>query len=287
MGHEADGRRVSQLEVLEREPEDVDDERRRVVGRSAAGHQQHAATNYVYYCKDGSDQAWTELGNRSGDGIVLFGSLAEGSYLFAAQSDVGGAKSLLSDATRYYVGGSTRTLDHRVWLDCAAALEAVAAVQPLFLDREECRVLDIVKGMKLINIELKERSLAGEGLEDKVVWAVQSRGLGPQVVLSSFNPLAIRRVKQLNPHLRTGLLYAPNQPLHLRRAWLRPLVRPDALHPHHAMITADYLRWARAHGYQVHTWTVDEPDEMRRLIALGVNSIITNQPDVLQKVLQV
>jgi glycerophosphoryl diester phosphodiesterase len=147
-------------------------------------------------------------------------------------------------------------------------------------------VLDIVKAMKLINIELKERSLAGEGLGDKVVWAVQSRGLGPQVVISSFNPLAIRRVKQLNPRLRTGLLYAANLPLPLRRAWLRPIVRPDALHPHHAMITAAYMRWARAHGYAVHTWTVDDPDEMRRLIALGVNSIITNQPDVLQQVLQ-
>lgn len=103
-------------------------------------------TNYVYYRKDGASQGWTLLGSRSGDGIVLFGSLAEGSYLFAAQSDAAGAKSLLSDAKRYYVGGSTRTLDHRVWLDCAAALEAVAAVQPLFLDREECRVLDIVRG---------------------------------------------------------------------------------------------------------------------------------------------
>jgi glycerophosphoryl diester phosphodiesterase len=46
------------------------------------------------------------------------------------------------------------------------------------------------------------------------------------------------------------------------------------------------MRWARPRGYAVHTWTVDDPDEMRRLIALGVNSIITNQPDVLQQVLK-
>ncbi len=103
-------------------------------------------TNYVYYRKDGADQGWTLLGSRSGDGIVLYGSLAEGSYLFMALSKSGDSWSQASDAKRYYVGGSTRTLDHRVWLDCAAALDAASALKPLFIDREECKVMEIVRG---------------------------------------------------------------------------------------------------------------------------------------------
>lgn len=104
------------------------------------------ASNYVYYRKDGSAMAWTLLGSRSGDGEVAFGTLAEGSYLFMALSKTSDSWSQASDARRGYVGGSTRTLDHRVWLDCAAALEGGAGLGGVFIDREECRVLDIVRG---------------------------------------------------------------------------------------------------------------------------------------------
>ena len=51
------------------------------------------------------------------------------------------------------------------------------------------------------------------------------------------------------------------------------------------MVDARYMAWARRRGYQVNTWTVDDPVEMRRLVDLGVDGIITNVPDVLGRVL--
>ena len=104
------------------------------------------ATNSVYYRKDGAATAWTLLGSRSDDGEVPFGTLAEGSYLFQAVAAVAGVNSLASDAKRCYVGGSSRTLDHRVWLDCASALDGAAALAPVFIDREECKVVEISRG---------------------------------------------------------------------------------------------------------------------------------------------
>jgi glycerophosphoryl diester phosphodiesterase len=45
------------------------------------------------------------------------------------------------------------------------------------------------------------------------------------------------------------------------------------------------MAFAKGKGLQVNVWTVDDPTEMRRLIALGVDSIITNVPAQMRDVL--
>ena len=39
-------------------------------------------------------------------------------------------------------------------------------------------------------------------------------------------------------------------------------------------------------GAQLHTWTVNEPEDMRRLLDLGVDGIVTDRPDLLNEVLR-
>ena len=93
------------------------------------------------------------------------------------------------------------------------------------------------------------------------------------------------RAKRLNPRIPVGLLYSSEEPPLLRKSWLRHLIRPDALHPDYTLVDRDYVRWAKERGYHVHVWTVDEPDDMRRLMRDGVDLIITNRPDLLAQVL--
>jgi glycerophosphoryl diester phosphodiesterase len=137
----------------------------------------------------------------------------------------------------------------------------------------------------LLNVELKSTSPRDNGLERAVLALVEQYKLESHVLLSSFNPFSLRRAKKIAPHIRVGLLYAPDLPLFLRRAWLAPLFPHEARHPEHTMVDARTMRRARRRGYRVNVWTVDDPDEMRRLIDLGVNGIITNTPDVLRKIL--
>jgi len=133
----------------------------------------------------------------------------------------------------------------------------------------------------LLNIELKSVSVAGSALEERVIGIVREYRLADLVVLSSFNPFALWRVRRLAPELHTGLLYAGDLPIYLRRAWLRPLARPAALHPKHDIVTDPCLRWARRKGYRVNVWTVDDVADLQRLIAQRVDMVITNRPDVL------
>jgi glycerophosphoryl diester phosphodiesterase len=147
-------------------------------------------------------------------------------------------------------------------------------------------VLEAVGGRLLLDIELKDFSLRGSGLEQAVVAQVEQHGLENRVLFSSFNPFSLRRVKRVAPHIPVGLLYSPRLSLPLRRAWLAPLVSHEARHPEHTMVDSRYMAWARRRGYHVNTWTVYDPDEMRRLIGLGVDGIITPVPDVLRSVLK-
>ncbi|MEE8390417.1 MAG: glycerophosphodiester phosphodiesterase family protein [Anaerolineae bacterium] len=148
-------------------------------------------------------------------------------------------------------------------------------------------VLEIVGNRLLLNIELKTVSLRDNGLEHAVIAQVKQRGLGNdnRVLFSSFNPFSLRRAKKIAPHIPAGLLYAPELALPLQRAWLAPLAPHEARHPEHTMVDAHYIAWARQRNYRVNTWTVDDPHEMRRLINLGVDAIITNVPDVPRDVI--
>ena len=144
-------------------------------------------------------------------------------------------------------------------------------------------VLDAFGSALRINIELKSHSPGDNGLEARVVELIRQRGLGPSIIFSSFNPLSLWRVRRLAPEIQRGLLYAPDLPLYLRRAWTAPFLALAAMHPQSRMVDARYMRWARGKGYRVNVWTVNDPPEMLRLIELGVDALITDRPDVARK----
>jgi glycerophosphoryl diester phosphodiesterase len=50
------------------------------------------------------------------------------------------------------------------------------------------------------------------------------------------------------------------------------------------LATPELVSFAHAHGVQVHVWTINEPDEMRRLIALGVDGLMSDFPARLRRV---
>jgi glycerophosphoryl diester phosphodiesterase len=136
-----------------------------------------------------------------------------------------------------------------------------------------------------ISVQMSVRLWEPPHLERAVVRVIEQTRAANRVIVSSFNPIALYRVMKLNPSLARGLLYFKELPFFLGRGWLRFLARPHALHPRNTTVTENFSRWARAKNYRVNTWTVDDRDEARRLIALGVNGIITNKPDILRGVI--
>ncbi len=61
-------------------------------------------------------------------------------------------------------------------------------------------------------------------------------------------------------------------------------VRPVDLVGRVRVVDRRFLAYAHRLGLQVHVWTIDEPDEMDRLLDLGVDGIMTDRVEVLRDV---
>lgn len=129
------------------------------------------------------------------------------------------------------------------------------------------------------DVEIKSRRHGPTGAEEEAVRLVRQYGLVERVLISSFNPHALRAVASAGPEIPRGIIYAKERdlPYLLRRGWGRYAVRVAALKPRYDQVTQRMMR-RFGKRYAVLPWTVDDPEEARRLHRLGVDGIITNDP---------
>jgi glycerophosphoryl diester phosphodiesterase len=170
-----------------------------------------------------------------------------------------------------------RRLDAGMWKSAAFKGERVPLLAEVFA---------AVGQRVLINVEVKSMSLRSNGVEAKVAALVQQHDLFERVIVSSFNPFALRRIKQIEPRLACGLLYAPDLPIVLRQAWLAPLIpHLDARHPHHSQVKASVVEQWHARGQRVNVWTVNDAATLHAMVLAGVDGIIGDDPAMLCRVL--
>jgi glycerophosphoryl diester phosphodiesterase len=200
---------------------------------------------------------------RDGEAVVIHGSTVD-----RTTDGQGAVRGMTLD--------QLKALDAGSWFAPAFAGERIPTLREVF---------DAIGHRLLVNVEVKSLLGRSQELEAEVVRLIEDGNLVHRVIVSSFNPLSLWRVKRLNPNISTALLYAPHLPLFLRRAWLGPIVPHEFRHPHYSMVDERFMAWARQKGYRVNVWVVNEPNEMRHLVALGVDGIITDRPDLLAEIL--
>jgi len=170
-----------------------------------------------------------------------------------------------------------RRVDAGTWKSAAFKGERVPLLAEVFAVVGQC---------VLINVEVKGMSLRSNGVEATVAALVQQYDLFDRVIISSFNPLALRRVKHLEPRLACGLLYAPDLPVYLRQTWLAPLIpHLDARHPHHSQANQLLVEKWHAHGQRVNVWTVNDAATARAMAQAEVDGIIGDDPVLLRRAL--
>ena len=143
----------------------------------------------------------------------------------------------------------------------------------------------------VVNIEMKEEQ---PGVEAALLRVIEEEGAQDRALVVSGKARPVRRFRKLcGGRVRTG---ASAQEIatffYLSRLRLTGLFRP----PYHALqvpveyrgtplVTPRFVEAAHRLGVRVDVWTIDDPGEMRRLLDLGADAIMTNRPEVLEKVL--
>lgn len=206
---------------------------------------------------------------------------------FDVQRTVDGHLVVFHDDDLKRVAGTTgrvvdSTLERLRELDAGSHFAPAFAGEPIPTMDE---VIESVPPAVWLNIEAKRSTYASDGLEATIVAAIERHGLHGRCLVSSFNPLILWRLARMDPRIALGFLVERRVPLALGRAWPRRFLRVAALHPNHRRVSRDLVKQAHRRGLQVNTWTVNEPQDMVRLIELGVDAIITDRPDLLAGIL--
>jgi len=149
--------------------------------------------------------------------------------------------------------------------------------------------LDACAGM-VVNIEIKNSPLDPDFDQDdlvarRVVALLAERagtGMGDRILISSFNPRTLAAVLTEDPTLPTAQLTADLALFGGPQAAVDTTAAAGhvALHPWDATVDRALVDAAHVAGLAVNVWTVDRPERLAELAALGVDGVCTNVPDI-------
>jgi glycerophosphoryl diester phosphodiesterase len=139
-------------------------------------------------------------------------------------------------------------------------------------------VLDRFAGKVPLALEIKAGSTFFPGIEEKVVSILRSHSAIEHSAVASFDHYALRRVKEVEPDLRTAALLV-GRPVSISA--IAGPGKADAMALEASLVTRTEVEACRAAGLQLVVWVVNEPARMRHFIDLGVDGIITDRPDLL------
>lgn len=148
-------------------------------------------------------------------------------------------------------------------------------------------VVDALPDDMIFNFEIKNFSFFSEQrTELELVRFIHENHLRDRVILSSFNPLNIWRVKMADPSIFTALLWYNPSFLSLRHPIGVHLSHPDIFHPFEKDLNWGVRFWSRVKNIPMHVWVVDDESQMLTLAEEPmIKGIMSDDSELLVKTL--
>jgi glycerophosphoryl diester phosphodiesterase len=193
-----------------------------------------------------------------------------------------GVPVVIHDAGLDRVAGQAARVADLSWADLSTVRVGGAAAVPR-LDE----VLDAWPEIRF-NIDVKSDRAA-----EPAVGSVRAAGAEDRVLLASFSDARLTRIRSLaGPRVATSLGMRGIARLRLASTAGIRISLPESVaaaqiqvrHGRLTVLTPRFLAYLHRLGLAVHVWTIDDPDEMNRLLDMGVDGIMTDRIEVLRDV---
>ena len=163
-----------------------------------------------------------------------------------------------------------QNLDAGSWFDPAYANARIPTLE---------ETLQFVDKRAKLNIEIKPTKHGTDTLEQDVAELITQYQYTDACYVTSFSYGSLKKVKEVNPEIRTGYLMS------VAYGQLYSLKYADAFSLNKVFVTSQVVNAAHQQGKQIFAWTVNSMSEVRSLCNLHVDSIITDDPVMVQNVI--
>ena len=163
-----------------------------------------------------------------------------------------------------------QNLDAGSWFDPAYANARIPTLE---------ETLQFVDKRAKLNIEIKPTKHGSDTLEQDVAELITRYQYTDACYVTSFSYGSLKKVKEVNPEIRTGYLMS------VAYGQFYSLKYADAFSLNKVFVTSQVVNAAHQQGKQIFAWTVNSMFEVRSLCNLHVDSIITDDPVMVQNVI--
>ncbi|MEK6682088.1 MAG: glycerophosphodiester phosphodiesterase [Nitrospirota bacterium] len=144
-------------------------------------------------------------------------------------------------------------------------------------------VLRLIKGKIKLNIEIKHGSGYYPDIERNVYSLLKKERILLNTIISSFDIDCLKNLRKISDDIIIGFLYN-------KKNWNKAIKEANALKAHsfhisYKILSRGAINEARKMGMRLFVYTIDDIDELRKAVALGVDGIFTDYPDRLKDIL--
>ena len=137
----------------------------------------------------------------------------------------------------------------------------------------------------IFNIEIKSLSLFDLHTVGRVLNLIAEYDLYKRVLISSFNPMVLWKVKRFNKTIPTAYLWSDeNVPIILKKPRFINLVHPDMLHPSAHLVEKRVFLFAQRKKIKINVWTVNNLPAMEWLLQQGADGLISDFPKLMLRI---
>lgn len=148
---------------------------------------------------------------------------------------------------------------------------------------EELLKLISLSNLKILNLELKNSIVEYEGMEEKVLNMIEKYNLKDRVIISTFNHLSLIKLRNLDKDIVLGALTESTLANVVK--YLKD-IDVQCYHPFFpSILNKEYMCGLKKGGIKVNPYTINTEEDMIKVINSNVDSIITNEIEILNNIL--